>query len=142
MSIAVKWRSTNRSIACIGYQATPMSATRKQARGGLVENPGDFAVVRIDDLGGNLVGIARRLEDVLHRGRFALPCDQEHYALSVVDHRRRNSKTISRLGIDLNGNHHALRLVQGRIAGKQRRSMAIVAEAEQDQIEARKFAVT
>src|ERR1700676_1425060 len=106
MSIAVKWRSANRSIGII------RSATREQAGGGLVENPGDFAVVRIDNLRGNLVRVARTLEDIFPRGSLALPRRQEHHALSVVDHRRRDSEAIARFGIDLDRDHHALRFME------------------------------
>src|SRR5258707_11835825 len=128
MSIAVKWRSANRSIGI------SRSATREQAGCGFVENPGDLSVMWLDNLRWNLVGIARPFEDIFHHCRLALPRHQEHHALSVIDHRRRDGQAIARFGVDLDRDHHALRFMQCGIAGEKRRGMAILAEPEQYQV--------
>src|ERR1035437_7672998 len=131
MRTAVKWRNTNRNIASILWhrpaRGLPDSARRKQTGGGFVEKPNDLAVMRRNDLRGELVRVARSFQDIFHLRRLTLPRRQEHHALRIVDYRRRDREATPRLGVNLHGDDQALRFVNRRIARKQRCSMAIVA---------------
>src|SRR5271156_7228745 len=98
MRIAVKWRSMNRiRLILLRCRRRFDSARRKQTGGGLVEDPDQLALRR-DDLRRELVGVARSFENILHRGRLALSRYQEHHALRIVDHRRREAEALGRLG--------------------------------------------
>src|SRR5581483_1730059 len=155
------WRHKKRSIASIVREANGSvqtrapaerpcasslakarrSGARQHACGVAIQHPDDFAVVGRDQLGREAIGIARPFERVFYRLRLLGPRHQEHYPCGVVDRRRRQGHAARLRGVNFHRNGDSLALVERRAAWEERGGVDVVAEPEQDQVEARKFAL-
>src|ERR1700687_3171471 len=109
----------------------------EERSGGGVENPGKRAVGGGDELRGDGLGIARTFDDLLHRGGFAFPGNEEDGLGGIVENGGGESDPPGVDLIDMGSHHEALLLMQGWAVGKERCGGSVGPEAEENAVETR-----
>src|SRR6202790_3543186 len=104
---------------------------------GWIDEPQQFSVFRRDELRRKLLRLVRAFEDRFEGRSFVRAGDHEEYQSSAVYDGRGHGDAVGVKLADPIAHHEATIIVQSLGAGEEGKCVALVAHAEEDEIEAR-----
>ena len=119
-------------------QSLPLPSSLPQG-GGLIDDPQQLARMGPDELGREF-RFSQKVESAAQNGVLLFPRHHEHTAAGVVENGQRQGKAVGVPAAHILIDDDAFPFFQSLLAGEKRSGVPVRAQAEQDAVEAGKFA--